>query len=166
MNEQQYDERYATDPNAGPMMAGQPGGEPLSTADMAGMTPPRATQQTDGAAPAEDVVRDESRSTEAARSSRSANDSDQSGPLLDEHESQEMRSRWDAVQTGFVDEPRQAVEQADQLVAEAMKRLAETFATERSNLESQWSRGDQVSTEDLRMALRRYRTFFERLLSI
>jgi glutathione S-transferase len=77
-----------------------------------------------------------------------------------------MRSRWDAVQTGFVDEPRQAVEQADQLVAEAMKRLAETFASERSNLEGQWSRGDQVSTEDLRMALRRYRTFFERLLSI
>jgi hypothetical protein len=165
MNQQHYDERYATDPNVEPMTAGQQSGsEPLSTADMAGMTPPRAAQST-GDATAEDVVRDESRATETARSSGPA-DGDQSGPLLDEGESREMRGRWDAVQTGFVDEPRRAVERADQLVAEAMKRLAESFASERSNLESQWSRGDQVSTEDLRMALRRYRTFFERLLSI
>lgn len=164
MSEQRYDERYAADPNAEPMMAEQGGSQPLSTADMAGMTPPRAAQA--GDATTEGVVRDESRTTEPARSGGTADDGDQSGPLLDERESQEMRSRWDAVQTGFVDEPRQAVEKADQLVAEAMKRLAETFATERSTLEGQWSRGDQVSTEDLRMALRRYRTFFERLLSI
>ena len=66
----------------------------------------------------------------------------------------------------FVDEPRRAVEEADGLVASAMKRLAEVFAEERSKLETQWDRGDQVSTEDLRIALQRYRAFFQRLLSI
>ena len=70
------------------------------------------------------------------------------------------------VQTAFVDEPRRAVEQADGLVAAAMKRLAEVFAEERSGLEKQWDRGDNVSTEDLRVALQRYRSFFHRLLAI
>jgi hypothetical protein len=67
---------------------------------------------------------------------------------------------------GFVDEPRQAVEKADALVAGAMKRLAEVFAAERERLEKQWDRGDSVSTEELRLALRRYRAFFGRLLSV
>jgi len=66
----------------------------------------------------------------------------------------------------FVDEPRRAVEQADNLVAVTMKRLAEMFAEERARLEGQWDRGDNVSTEDLRLALRRYRSFFGRLLSM
>jgi hypothetical protein len=79
---------------------------------------------------------------------------------------QELRNRWSGVQTAFVDEPRSAVEQADGLVAAAMKRLAEVFAEERSRLEQQWDRGDNVSTEDLRIALQRYRSFFQRLLSI
>ena len=70
------------------------------------------------------------------------------------------------MQTAFVDEPRRAVEQADGLVASAMKRLAEVFAEERSKLEKQWDRGDNVSTEDLRVALQRYRSFFQRLLSV
>jgi hypothetical protein len=65
-----------------------------------------------------------------------------------------------------VDEPRHAVEGADALVAETMKRLAETFSEERSALERQWESGDEVSTEDLRLALRRYRSFFKRLLSV
>jgi hypothetical protein len=86
--------------------------------------------------------------------------------LLATEELQTLRSRWDSIQTGFVDEPRQAVEQADSLVAEMMQRLAQLFADERSKLESQWSRGDNVSTEDLRVALQRYRSFFDRLLSI
>ncbi len=76
------------------------------------------------------------------------------------------RTRWSAIQTGFVDEPRRAVEEADTLVAELMKRLAEGFAEERRQLESQWERSDKVSTEDLRLAMRRYRSFFERLLSV
>lgn len=87
-------------------------------------------------------------------------------PLFPGSEATELRSRWDAVQVGFVDEPRRAVEQADGLVAAAMKRLAEIFAEERSRLEGQWDRGDSVSTEDLRLALRRYRSFFGRVLSV
>ena len=77
-----------------------------------------------------------------------------------------FRTRWSGIQTGFVDEPRRAVEEADTLVAEVMKRLAEGFANERRDLEAGWERADQVSTEDLRLAMRRYRAFFERLLAI
>ncbi len=84
-----------------------------------------------------------------------------SGDLVDD-----LRMRWSDIQAGFVDEPRQAVERADGLVAEAIKRLAESFADERSKLERQWDRGDDVSTEDLRQALQRYRSFFSRLLSV
>jgi 6-phosphogluconolactonase/glucosamine-6-phosphate isomerase/deaminase len=86
-------------------------------------------------------------------------------PLFASEEAQRLRARWDAIQTGFVDEPRRAVEDADSLVAQVMKRLAEVFAEERSSLERQWDRGDDVSTEDLRIALQRYRSFFQRLLS-
>jgi len=87
-------------------------------------------------------------------------------PLFVPDAAEGFRARWVDVQAGFVDEPRGAVQQADSLVAEVMKGLAEMFAAERTNLESQWSRGDDVSTEDLRVALQRYRSFFDRLLSI
>lgn len=87
-------------------------------------------------------------------------------PLFDEGETNQLRTRWQDVQARFVDDPRASVEQADQLVAGSIKRLAEIFAAERSNLEGTWSRGGEVSTEELRQALRRYRSFFDRLLSI
>ena len=87
-------------------------------------------------------------------------------PLFSPEEAKDFRSRWDGIQVSFVDEPRMAVEQADGLVALATTRLAEMFATERTKLEGQWDRGDNVSTEDLRLALRRYRSFFGRLLSV
>jgi hypothetical protein len=90
----------------------------------------------------------------------------ESGPLFSSTEANELRGRWDAIQVGFVDEPRRAVEQADNLVAGTMKRLAEVFAEERGKLEGQWDKGENVSTEDLRLALRRYRSFFSRLLSV
>jgi hypothetical protein len=88
------------------------------------------------------------------------------GPLFREEELQGFRLRWDKVQASFVDEPRQAVEQADGLVANMVKRLAEEFSTARADLEKQWSAGGDVSTEDLRQVLRRYRSFFNRLLPI
>ena len=91
---------------------------------------------------------------------------EQAAPLLLPEEAKDLRARWDAIQVSFVDEPRRAVEQADGLVALAMKRLAEMFAAERAKLEGQWERGEDVSTEDLRLALRRYRSFFGRLLSV
>jgi len=87
-------------------------------------------------------------------------------PLLPTKDVEDLRSRWTNVQASFVDEPRKSVEQADALVAGVMKRLAETFANERSKLEGQWSRGDNVSTEDLRVALQHYRAFFDRLLAL
>jgi hypothetical protein len=87
-------------------------------------------------------------------------------PLFSESEMGDFQSQWNKVQTGFVDEPRRTVEEADKLVASVMQRLAEGFATERSGLEKQWDRGDNVSTEDLRIALQRYRSFFDRLLKL
>jgi hypothetical protein len=86
--------------------------------------------------------------------------------LLAKNAASEFHSQWDVIQTSFVDEPRKAVEQADSLVAQVMQHIARTFSDERKNLEAQWSRGDNVSTEDLRIALQRYRTFFSRLLSV
>jgi hypothetical protein len=76
------------------------------------------------------------------------------------------RTQWESIQTGFVDQPRAAVEQADALVSQVVTRLTEVFARERSRLEGQWTKGDNVSTEDLRIALTRYRSFFHRLLSM
>ncbi len=85
--------------------------------------------------------------------------------LFDQDELRDFRGRWDQVQTSFVDEPRKAVEQADTLVATIVKRIADQFAEEREKLEQQWHHGNDVSTEDLRQGLKRYRAFFDRLLS-
>lgn len=86
-------------------------------------------------------------------------------PLLDQPETNSFTTRWREIQVDFVDRPRESVEQADALVAELMQRLAASFADERGRLEQQWDGGDDVSTEDLRVALTRYRSFFDRLLS-
>ncbi len=88
--------------------------------------------------------------------------SGQGSPLLVDNA--EFTARWTAIQTTFVDEPRAAVENADALVAEVMSELARTFADERARLEGAWSRGTDVSTEDLRQVLQRYRDFFHLLL--
>jgi len=87
-------------------------------------------------------------------------------PLFSTEETADFRTRWDNIQAGFVDEPRRCVEQADDLVEETMKRLTEIFAAEREKLEADWGRGAEASTEDLRQALRRYRSFFGRLLAV
>ena len=79
---------------------------------------------------------------------------------------QDFRSRWDAVQIGFVDDPKQAVKRADELVAQVMKSLADNFARQRASIESDVGGSDQASTENLRLALRSYRSFFQRLLSL
>jgi hypothetical protein len=87
-------------------------------------------------------------------------------PLFDVTASDDLRARWTDVQTKFVDEPRSAVQEADALVGDVMERLTDTFTRERRGLEGQWSRGEDVTTEDLRLALQRYRSFFDRLLSL
>jgi hypothetical protein len=90
---------------------------------------------------------------------------EQNTPLIDGSAAEGLRSRWNQIQVSFVDQPRQAVDEADGLVADTMQRLAESFSKERQGLESQWDRGDNVSTEDLRQALQKYRSFFNRLLA-
>jgi len=87
-------------------------------------------------------------------------------PLFPEERSTELRERWRALQARFVDEPRETVSEADSLVAELLQELARGFSDARSSLEAQWSAGDDVSTEDLRLSLQRYRSFFERLLTV
>ena len=88
-----------------------------------------------------------------------------SGSLLPDDETERFTRRWREIQESFVDEPRSSVEQADALVADLMQRLAAGFSDERQRLEGQWDRGDDVSTENLRVALTRYRSFFDRLLA-
>jgi hypothetical protein len=85
--------------------------------------------------------------------------------LLEDGELQSITMRWKDIQAEFVDEPSAAVQEADALVAELMQRLAAMFASERAELETRWAGGNEVSTEDLRQGLRRYRSFFERLLA-
>ena len=84
--------------------------------------------------------------------------------LLNREESEHFRTRWNEIQGKFVDEPRSAVKQADALVSEVVQQITQMFANEHSSLESQWNQGNDVSTEDLRKALQRYRSFFNRLV--
>jgi hypothetical protein len=128
------------------------GSEPLTTKDMAGAAVQRA--------PVEQRPM-EQQPQQNVRGEQQAN-----APLFEQNETEEFRARWNNIQVQFVDEPRRSVEQADELVAQTMKRLAEVFARERDRLEQEWDRGDNVSTEDLRIALQRYRSFFDRLLSV
>jgi hypothetical protein len=131
----------------------------LSTADLAAGMDRRSSSQMGSTATAE--------STNGNIHPNGSGHTDEGGtPLLDENKASEFRSRWDGIQASFVDEPRKSVEQADTLVAEAMQHLAQVFSDERSKLENQWSGGGDPSTDDLRLALQRYRTFFHRLLSI
>ena len=90
---------------------------------------------------------------------------DEQTPLITEERGRSLLEHWTTIQAGFVDSPRDAVEQADSLVAEVIQDLARSFAEERSNLEQQWDSGSDVETEDLRVALQRYRSFFQRLLA-
>ena len=129
--------------------------EHLTTADIAGASraeamPRQRPHEPDPAGRPIPVEREEERPT----------------PLFAPDQGDEMKERWGQIQASFVDEPRAAVERADGLVADAIQRLAQSFAAERQRLEGQWDRGTEVSTEDLRQALRRYRSFFDRLLSV
>jgi hypothetical protein len=110
-------------------------------------------------------ARDQDTDAALPSTSAAASASDATGSLLSADIDATFQQRWKEIQTRFVDEPRGAVEDADGLVANLMQQLAEGFAKERERLEAQWGRGEDISTEDLRVALQRYRTFFQRLLS-
>ncbi|WP_138998684.1 hypothetical protein [Rhodococcus zopfii] len=104
--------------------------------------------------------------TAHAETTSAGTESDSRQELFAEVEWSGLRSRWDEVQAGFVDDPRDCVRKADALVSDVVERLTRGFADARSRLEEQWDRGDEASTEDLRLALKRYREFFQRLLSV
>ncbi|HTE86774.1 MAG TPA: hypothetical protein VK821_18825 [Dehalococcoidia bacterium] len=153
----------------------QRSGAGLSTADMvAGMgrhdgevaAETQPSQTGNGATPTDGRTEDRRAEKDAPAAQNGAAAAGAQAPLLTEDKAAGFRARWDTIQASFVDEPRQSVEQADSLVAEAIKHLAEVFAKERSTLEEQWSRGDTVSTDALRLGLQRYRSFFQRLLAV
>jgi hypothetical protein len=141
--------------------------EDMSTADIAGRRPDderasagSATAQRPRGESSDEPVADRGSNDMRAKAAEPPRRS----ALLEESDSGHFRARWSDVQTHFVDGPREAVQDADALVAELMQHLATTFAEERASLERQWTRGEDVSTEDLRIALTRYRSFFDRLL--
>jgi hypothetical protein len=138
-----------------------PGNKPeLTTADMANSSrpaEPATPEQPQGRPP-------QLRAVPAPSDIKSPTEPDVS-PLLGTDEASGFRTRWDSIQAQFVDDPRHAVEDADHLVAEAIQRLAGVFADERAELERQWGKGDDVSTEDLRVSLQHYRSFFQRLIA-
>jgi hypothetical protein len=88
------------------------------------------------------------------------------GSLVGTRQLEDLRGRWSGIQASFVDDPRKAVQEADALVASAVKQIEESFRDQRSQLEKQWNEGTEASTEDLRVAVQRYRAFFDRLLSM
>jgi hypothetical protein len=143
----------------------------LSTADLAQRADDERETVEAADAAADAAIAPDDRSAEAMQSSSAgdrpaASDEEERAPLFLPEDAEGLRERWNDIQTGFVDEPRATVKRADELVAELMKRLAESFAQERGDLEQQWDRGEEISTEDLRVTLRRYRSFFDRLLSV
>jgi len=132
---------------------------PLSTADLVTAAQAARVQRKADAQP----VAPNGNAGEAALPSV---DGEPLAPLFVPAQSIELRASWDAVQSGFVDDPTQAVRKADELVAQVMKSLAESFSNERARLEGLVDQTDPVSTEQLRIALRRYRSFFQRLLTL
>ena len=144
-------------------------GKTLSTADLAraGKRPPDSVKG-DGGAEETSEMRDERRADRDDK--RSATPalaaSERLDPLFPPDTAENYRGRWAAVQSGFVDDPKQAARQGDELVAQVMKSLAESFAHEREQLERQLNETGEASTEALRVAFRRYRSFFDRLLSL
>ncbi|MBV9817199.1 MAG: hypothetical protein JOZ07_02470 [Solirubrobacterales bacterium] len=153
----------APEPSAAPV-APEPSARPVAPEESAAPTTaePRAATAEPRAATAESGAATAESGAAMPESGSVANDPD---PLLTADSTATLRRRWDEVQTRFVDEPRAAVEEADGLVANAMQQLADGFAAERERLEAQWDRGEDISTEDLRVALQRYRSFFRRILS-
>jgi hypothetical protein len=141
--------------------------EPSRSGSSPGQTEPGDEPMTRSDDPGDDVLAEQGTDSAQAQPQPSPADSlaGERGPLLPDDQTERFTMRWEEIQASFVDEPRDSVAQADALVADLMQRLAAGFSAERERLEGQWDSGDDVSTEDLRVALTRYRSFFDRLLS-
>ncbi len=156
----------STDTTGGTNPEREPQSRTLTTADMAAAARNPTRPRPRDSERVRDAVRDPADPADLETIRNPARHDEQLAPLFTSDAADDYRSRWDIVQRGFVDDPRQAVRSGDELVAQVMQNLAETFSRERAALESQMDQPDKASTETLRVALRRYRSFFERLLSI
>lgn len=122
-------------------------------------------ESTDTPSPSAEDEATEVAPADRRRAAATGVDAEEEAPrLLTPEDEEGFRTRWQEVQNEFVDDPRDAVHTADALVADVMQKLAATFADHKHDLEGQWNRGEQADTEDLRLALRDYRSFFNRLL--
>jgi hypothetical protein len=144
-----------------PQMNGEPREGALSTSDQAGapISPPSAMHEADR--PLLQAI-----NTDGVSQTRVPKEEANLAPLFTQAAATNFRARWDLVQRSFVDDPREAVHAADELVVQVTQTLTETFAKQRSELEKSLDQAESPSTENLRIALRQYRSFFERLLSI
>jgi len=149
--------RTAADASMGDRAATERRGEPAGSAANRVGEPPGPAGERAGAS-----------TTDRAAADKPAPDrgAEQLDPLFSSEVAGDYRSRWAAVQSSFVDDPRRAVREGDELVAQMMRNLAESFAAERGRLETQLGQTGETTTETLRVSLRRYRSFFERLLSL
>jgi hypothetical protein len=125
-----------------------------------------STDTADSAVTTDQSTAGTDQSTMGADSSAAGSDPSTEKSLFAEDELSGLRSRWDEVQAGFVDDPRDCVQKADVLVSDVVDQLTTGFSEVRVRLEAQWGRGEEASTEDLRLALKRYREFFDRLLAV
>jgi len=134
----------------------QPSGEESHDVELAGV---------DGSVDeAEQVDLDEVSGIESPRQPMDDAADAEPSPLFDDGELDEFRARWAELQGAFVDDPKVAVEEADELVNDLVQTLTDKFSRNKHELEGQWQRDGSADTEDLRLALRRYRSFFDQLL--
>jgi hypothetical protein len=143
---------------------GQPSGAAAEAVPY--QAPAPVTQSEPSTAPTEPAAAGREAPAKMTQGSRAESESPTDRSLFADDELAGLRARWDNVQAGFVDDPKECVHKADGLVSDVVGRLADGFTEARSRLEDQWARGEEASTEDLRLALRRYRDFFDRLLAV
>jgi hypothetical protein len=143
-------------------------GEPsaVATDAVTNQTPPSAAHSEPSTPLSESAIADNEALAGMTKGSTAQTESPTQRSLFADDELAGLRARWDNVQAGFVDDPKECVHKADGLVSDVVDQLTIGFAETRSRLEERWARGEQASTEDLRLALRRYRDFFERLLAV
>ena len=131
------------------------------------MNEPSFDNQYNASGVAEAVDRDETMPVEKQQRNNPVERADNNGgksALLDEGQAERLHARWNEIQAKFVDEPRSSVSEADALVSEVIQQIVQKFGDEVRSLESQWNRGEDISTEDLRLVLQHYRSFFNHLV--
>jgi hypothetical protein len=140
--------------------------EPVPAADPVEPAAESAEPGVDSAEPSIDTTAPPSAEVPEAEPPSAKHESSADELLFAGDDLADLRARWAGVQAAFVDDPKECVQKADGLVSDLVEHLTTGFAEARSRLEEQWSRGEEASTEDLRLALMHYREFFDRLLAV